>query len=87
MDLPHSVFWIPAQKGLPEGVKARIVGVFKTMHSLGIVQNTTETELDSILIDADLGIHIIDFQDACLRDDKDRNFDFAAEQERRRVEY
>lgn len=63
------------------------MAIYETMHSLGIVHNTTETQLDSILIDADLGIHIIDFQHACLRGDESHEFDFAADLERRRLEY
>lgn len=86
-DLPPSAFWIPAQFGLPETVKERIVNVFKTMHSLGIIHNSIETNLDSILIDADLRIHVIDFQHTHLRDDQSCDFDYSAELEMRRVKF
>lgn len=87
IDLPHPAFWIPVQKDMLREVKLLIVDIFETMHSLGIIHNHKKTTLDSILIDADFGVHIIDFHHARLRDDQEIEFDYAADLERRRVRY
>ena len=60
MDLPHPVFWMEASASMPVVLKDRVVEAFQRLHERGIVHG--DVALRHILIGADAGVTLIDFQ-------------------------